>query len=115
MRAFVCLFAILWVQSFCAWADASTEIQHLLSFIGSSGCTFVRNGEEYDAAAARSHIERKYEYAKRWIRTAEQFIEHTAAESSISGEPYGVICSGREERSSDWLKRELERFRTLSN
>ena len=67
------------------------------------------------AVAARSHIERKYEYAKRWIRTAEQFIEHTATKSSISGEPYSVTCSGREELSSDWLKRELERFRTAGN
>jgi hypothetical protein len=111
MKRIVLLAALLWVQSSGAWAGTDAEIRHLLDFIGASGCTFVRNGEEHDAEAARSHIEMKYGHARRWIRTAEQFIEHTATQSSISREPYRVICAGREEYSGDWLKRELARFR----
>jgi hypothetical protein len=94
-----------------AWADTAAEIDHLLGFIASSPCRFVRNGEEYDAADARAHIARKYNYAKRWIQTAEQFIEYTATKSSTSGQSYRVICPGRDEPSADWLMRELVRFR----
>jgi hypothetical protein len=111
MKQLVFLAAFLWSQSFSSWADAGAEIRHLLGFIGGSGCDFLRNGEEYDARAAQRHIEMKYDYAKRWIRTAEQFIEHTAAKSSVSGEPYRVICAGQEEPSAAWLRRELKRFR----
>lgn len=109
-RALFCL-SILWMLSPWAWADASAEIQHLLKFIGGSGCTFVRNGEAHDSPAARKHIEGKYAYAKRWIETTEQFIEYTATKSSLSGERYRVICDGQEEPSADWLTRELERYR----
>ena len=103
MKSLVFLCALLLVPSYCAWADATAEIEHLLGFIGSSGCTFVRNDEKHKAKAAQNHIEMKYDYAKRSIRTAEQFIEHTATKSSTSGEPYRVICAGREEASAEWL------------
>jgi len=107
------VFLVLWSISHGGWADTTGEIDHLLGFIGSSDCVFVRNGDEYDAAGAKSHIERKYGYAKRWIETTEQFIEYTATKSSVSGEPYRVICAGREEPSSAWLLGELARFRAL--
>lgn len=93
------------------YADTQSEIDHLLGFIETSDCVFVRNGSQHDAAAARDHIERKYAYAKRWINTTEQFIEYTATKSSTTGKRYSVICAGREEPSADWLKRELRRFR----
>ena len=108
------LLLILFSLIPAASADTTQEIDHLLDFIGSSSCIFIRNAAEYDATAARSHIERKYEYARKWIETAEQFIEYTATRSSISGEPYRVICSGREELSADWMRRELARFRAAS-
>lgn len=111
MRKALAVFLILGSISLGAWADAAAEINHLLGFIGGSPCRFVRNGDEYDAPAARAHIERKYDYAKRWIQTAEQFIEYAATKSSITGASYRVICSGREESSADWLRRELARFR----
>ena len=113
MRKLPAVFLILWSIGQGAWADTTGEIDHLLRYIGSSDCIFVRNGDEYDAAGARSHIERKYNYAKRWIETTEQFIEYTATKSSVSGKPYHVICAGREEPSSAWLMRELARFRAL--
>jgi hypothetical protein len=107
----ISLIVILYSIGLTAWADTGAEIEHLLGYIASSSCHFVRNGEEYDAAAARAHIAGKYDYAKRWIRTAEQFIEYTAAKSSTSGRPYRVICPEGEEPSADWLMRELIRFR----
>ena len=97
-----------------AMADDNDEIDHLLNFLGKSECSFVRNGKTYDAEAARAHIEGKYDYVKRWIRTTEQFIEYAATQSSLSGEPYQVVCSGHKESSADWLKRELARLRATS-
>ncbi len=101
----------MWAITLAAYADTQSEIDHLLGFIETSDCVFVRNGDKHDAAAARDHIERKYAYAKRWINTTEQFIEYTATKSSTTGKGYSVICAGREEPSADWLKRELRRFR----
>lgn len=92
-------------------ANTQCEIDRLLDFIGTSPCSFIRNGEPHDSADARAHIERKYNYAKRHVQTTEQFIEYTATESSTTGEPYNVNCSGREEPSATWLKRELARVK----
>lgn len=95
------------------WTEAGTgrEIKHLLHYIENSGCTFVRNGKEYNSTQARAHIERKYNYAKRWIKTAEEFIKYAASKSSTTGEPYKVRCDRQEMLTSEWLAAELDRFR----
>lgn len=97
-----------------AAADTNGEIDHLLAFVGSSGCTYVRNGKQYDSAEAREHIERKYDYLKDRISTTEEFIRYAATESSISRKPYTVICEGEEKSSADWLHRELVRYRAAA-
>jgi len=53
----------------------------------------------------------KYEYTKRWIKSAEDFIKYTATKSSMSGRPYTVRCDGREILCAEWLSEELNRFR----
>lgn len=105
---------VLLATSLPAAADSIQEIAHLLTFVADSGCTFVRNGNQYDAGEAREHIERKYDYIRDRISTTEQFIKYAATESSISGKPYTVICSGQEEPSADWLNRELTRYRATT-
>ncbi len=92
---------------------ASAEIDHLLVFLAGSGCEFYRNGTWYPPAAARAHLETKYEYfAKRdLIRTAEDFIRLAATESSMSHKPYQVRCGGEEQTSAVWFGTELQRFR----
>lgn len=92
-------------------ADSDPDIQHLLGAIERSGCTFVRNGKEYSAAEARSHMERKYTYAKGKITKAEQFIDYIATKSSMTGKPYLIRCGGKAYRSKEWLLVELDRFR----
>ena len=114
MKRLLPLFSLLVLLTPAAWADTACEVERLLGFIENSQCTFVRNGDKYDAANARAHIERKYDYIKDRIETTEQVIKYAATESSISGKPYSVICSGREEPSADWLKRELARLRATS-
>jgi hypothetical protein len=93
--------------------QAEREIAHLMDFIGAATCRFVRNGREYDAAAARAHIQKKYDYVRDRIRSAEDFIRYTASESSISGEPYRIRCGAREMLCADWLAAELRRLRQI--
>ncbi len=92
------------------------EIQHLLGYLGESGCRFFRNGSWHPAADARGHVERKYAVLVRRgaVKTAEDFIAHAAAESSTSGEPYLVRCGdARPTTSARWLEAELARYRKL--
>ena len=108
------LFFLLMLLSFhFSWAAVTTEeISSLLLFIEQSKCTFIRNGKQYDALKAREHIEKKYAYYKERITSAEDFILYSATKSSITGEPYRVICNGVNMITSDWLKAELAQLRT---
>ncbi len=90
---------------------ADAEIQHLLQFVGESGCIFVRNGDEYRSPEARDHMEMKYGYGKRRIKTAEAFIEHIATRSGMTRKLYVVRCDGQELPSARWLTEELQRYR----
>ena len=92
-------------------AGTPDEIQHLLDYVGGSGCTFVRNGVESDPAAAREHIRAKYDYAKSQVSSAEDFIRLAASRSSMTGEPYVVRCGSWQFQSADWLTAELRRYR----
>jgi Family of unknown function (DUF5329) len=94
---------------------AQTEINHLLEFVGSSGCEFYRNGSWYDSKGAQAHLRSKYQWlaARDQINTAEDFIEKAATRSSLSGQPYEVRCGGGEAVTSNrWLHDELMRYRT---
>ena len=106
-----CLLMLLSFHNSCT-AGTSKNIAYLLLFVEQSGCTFIRNGKHYDALKAREHIEKKYEYYKDRITTAEDFILYSATKSSITGEPYRVICNGVNMATSDWLKEELAELRT---
>ena len=69
------LFLLMLLSYSIAGAAGTTnEIENLLLFIEQSECTFVRNGNHYDALKAREHIEKKYTYYKERITTAEDFI-----------------------------------------
>jgi hypothetical protein len=93
---------------------AQREIDHLLDFVGTSPCVFVRNGTEYPAAKAREHLASKYQFAGSRIATAEDFIKYQATESSMSGERYHVKCGKTDALSGVWLTDELMRFRKTS-
>lgn len=92
-------------------ADMDSEIDHLLQYIETSDCTFIRNEETHDSQDAVEHIRTKYAYAKRRIKSAEDFIRYAATKSSMSGKPYQVICSGIKMPTAEWLTDELSRFR----
>jgi hypothetical protein len=88
------------------------EIAYLLNYIRESPCTFIRNGSEYDGAAAADHVQAKYEHFKDEIKTAEDFIDRAATKSLLSGEPYQVQCgSAARIEAAGWLLDVLHSYR----
>lgn len=115
--------ALLWIILLAALGQpvaaapsqaATAEIEHLMSHLGQSGCSFYRNGTWHSAQKAEAHLRGKYAYLLRkdLLTTAESFIERAASQSSMSGQAYQVRCEGEPvENSADWFQTELERFR----
>lgn len=92
--------------------QAQDEINHLLSFVETSGCIYNRNGSEHSPKEAREHIQKKYDYYQDKINSAEQFIEYSATKSMISGKRYQVFCPEQPvQYSQTWLENELVRYR----
>ncbi len=92
--------------------DQVVEVDHLLAYVESSGCTFIRNGDQHTAADSVSHILKKYDYYRDDIKSTEDFIRYSATKSILSGKYYTVSCAGEATiNTSDWLLSELERFR----
>ena len=91
--------------------DWQEEVAHLLDYIAQSNCSFIRNDKVYDSGQARDHINKKYEYVKNRISSAEQFITYAASKSSITGKKYQVTCGETTMLSSEWLAEELRTYR----
>lgn len=94
-----------------AASSPSEEIAHLLDFIAASPCVFIRNSVAYDGVEAAAHVKDKYDYYRRDIHSAEDFIAQAASRSAISGQPYLVRCDADTLPAADWLARELAIFR----
>jgi hypothetical protein len=97
--------------------NAPTEIEYLLQYIETSGCSFYRNGTWYDGAQARAHLRTKYDYlaGRQLIGTAEDFIDKAATKSSLSGKPYKIRCrDGMEFDSGPWLHQVLGQYRAAA-
>ena len=94
-------------------AKAKTEIAQLMDALSESGCRFQRNGSWHDAAEARAHLQRKYDYLlkKDKVDSAEQFIERAASVSSMSRRAYRVRCDGEEQDAAGWFNGQLKRLR----
>lgn len=99
-------------------AITQREISGLMQALEQSGCRFQRNGSWHDAAQARSHLQRKYDYLlkRNLADTTEQFIDRAASRSSISGKPYRVSCPGAvEQDASAWFQQQLRQLRAAGN
>lgn len=95
-------------------ARTEAEVRQLLDVVGASGCQFERNGKWHDASAARSHLERKYDYLRerKLVPNAEAFIARAATESSLSGKAYRVRCGDAQPiPGAQWLNAERKRLR----
>ncbi len=88
------------------------EVDHLLAFIGNSGCMLNRNGADYLAEKGLRHIKKKYDYFRDDIKDTEDFIALAATKSTMSGDYYKVKCPGKEViTTQDWLLSELKKYR----
>ena len=90
------------------------EINHLIAYIGNSGCDFKRNGAWNDAKAAQTHVRSKYDFLEKFglINTTYDFIDKAATKSNLSGQPYEIKCGAELPiASSIWLGNELARYR----
>jgi hypothetical protein len=85
------------------------KIEYLLGVIAKSECIFIRNGEEYDGAAAANHFRRKMEAVETPITKVDEFIENIASNSSTTGAPYRMrTLDGTESEIGPWLRSQLE-------
>ena len=114
MLALIVALNILPAARAAATPVAEIEINHLLGLIEQSGCEFFRNGTWYDAQRAHAHLRAKYDalIASNQIKTAEDFIEKAASNSSLSGQPYQIRCGGGAAMTThQWFAAALARFR----
>ncbi len=92
--------------------EAPAEIDYLLNTIGSSDCTFIRNGKRHNAQDAEAHLRMKYRRGKRYAPTSEKFIERLASKSSMSGKPYYIECESEVRMAfGQWLMQRLNEYR----
>ena len=88
------------------------EIEYLLTSVGNSNCTFVRNGTRHSSESAESHLRMKYGKARRHIDDADEFITKLASESSWTGKPYTLECPGEDMLTTkQWLFERLGEYR----
>lgn len=94
-------------------ASQEARIEALIDHIASlEGAIFIRNGQEYAAADAASHLRMKWEWKKDEVATAEEFIVKLASASSQSGELYTMrLADGRVVNVGEYLRAQLETLR----
>ncbi|SFV65006.1 hypothetical protein MNB_SV-6-1453 [hydrothermal vent metagenome] len=88
------------------------EIAHLLNFVSTTDCKYIRNGTEHTGVEAKEHISKKYDYYREKIKTTEDFIRYSATKSELSGKRYQVLCPNKKiQYSNIWLLDELKHYR----
>jgi hypothetical protein len=108
----ISVFLSFFVSALAAADVTDTEVEFLVSTIGESNCTFIRNGKRHSAKDAEDHLRMKYRRGKRYAPTAEKFIERLASASSMSKKPYYIECEGQDAvPSGDWLMARLSDYR----
>ena len=82
-------------------AREQTRIDGLIAAVEAlKGGKFLRNGSEYDAATAASHLRMKLSRAGERVKTAEEFIEGIASKSSSTGQAYRIRQQGGQEEDA---------------
>ncbi|MEI6730275.1 MAG: DUF5329 family protein [Pseudomonadota bacterium] len=110
MRYLISLLMILFVSSnaFACGVTEKDKIQGLLDAMKASKITFIRNGEEHDAAYGAKHLQDKLNQAKN-VKTAKEFIAKVASKSSHSGKDYVIkLEDGTKIDSAKWFQEKLK-------
>jgi hypothetical protein len=100
------------VLLFARDAREQQRIDYLIqSFSSLQGAVFIRNGKEYDAQAARDHLQSKLNHAGERVKTAEQFIKYCASESSMTHQPYKIrLPDGTVTETASYFSEKLKEF-----
>jgi hypothetical protein len=113
-QLFASIFTLLLTTAIALALDPQTkaEIDELISYVGTSGVRFIRNGTEYSGAEGAQHLRDKLAAAGDRVKTTEDFITGIASKSHISGKPYLVkFADGRTQLTGDWLRAHLAETR----
>lgn len=128
MKKQILLFCII-LSFFCASAFSKTiygeralagpplsekeKIEQLIKCIEClKDAKFIRNGSTYDAPKAAEHLRLKWKKGGSSVKTANDFINKLASESSMSGEPYYIIYNnGTKIPSKDFLNKKLKEIK----
>ena len=111
-RSYLFTAILMCTLSLSGETDYHKEINHLLNYVKTTQCTYIRNGDSYKGPKAVSHIQRKYDYFEDDIHSAEDFIRLSATKSTMSGSRYHIKCPNQPEvESGRWLLDELARYR----
>lgn len=90
----------------------SQKIEELiLSLKGMKNAVFVRNGSEHSSQEAAEHLKTKWKKHSDKIKTAEDFIEHLATKSSMTGELYMIrLADGKKVPAGNLLHNRLKQL-----
>jgi hypothetical protein len=110
-KIFLLSFFLL-LNSEAVESNYQAEIAHLLEYVKTTKCQYIRNANSHDGPMAAKHIKRKYDYFKDEISSAEDFIRLSATKSTMLRSKYYIKCAGSEKvESANWLLDELHRYR----
>jgi len=118
MKKYLLMFGLVFSSAVNAdvASDKKHEIDHLVGFVKTSSCQIIRNGQQHDGNEAIAHIQKKYNYYRDKISSAEQFIEYSATKSTMSKKYYMVACGDQQPiKAKDWLLIELKKYREDKN
>ena len=75
-------------------AREQSRIEFLIQHVeDSQGLKFIRNGSPHDGKAAAKHLRSKLAYAGGRVKTAEEFVQHCAAKSSMTKQLYQISAA----------------------
>ena|ERR1700736_2457952 len=115
MRRFPLLFFVVLIvpSILCAREPREQQrIDYVIQSLGSlKGAVFIRNGSEYNSKAAQEHLQMKLKYVGERVKTAEQFIQYCASQSSMTHQPYKIrFADGTVTDTSSFFHAKLREF-----
>jgi hypothetical protein len=114
MHLITCLLSLILCTTFQEKPlNEDQKIEHLITYIQSmNNIVLIRNGSEHSSLEAAEHLRMKRAKAGKSVKTALDFIDKIASESSLTGKPYEIkfIKSGRSALLSSILKIELRKI-----
>lgn len=113
MKKIIVLVVLLYSTFLLGGQQYEKEISYLLDTVKMTECKYERNGDLHDGYEASEHMNNKYNYYKKKIKTAEDFIRLCATKSTMTGKKYRILCKDDQAYNSDeWMNEKLEEFRS---